>query len=245
MDVVEDAEAGEEETPPCDPFAPPETGGDGADMSLPVPPGEARAGRLVDAADVPRGVKSWAEVGDVLLRNARVGFVIEGDAGREGFTSNGFNPYGGEVVFADLWNEDGPGGENLFGEVFFTLGIQIVDPDTVTVLNDGSDGSDAVVRVTGALKPVPVLAGPLADLLDPFPFRGEMILDYMLGGDDEHIRVRATVRNPSTPTVPLSAAGSGSPLILLTAESSDSAPPPATRRSNTSTCVSPHAWISI
>jgi len=197
-DAAGDDEADEEELPPCDPFSPPLTGNDGADMSLPVPPGEARAGKLTDAADVPGGVKSWAEAGDFLIRNSRVGFVIENDAGREGFTSHGFNPYGGEFVLADVWSEDGPSGQNLFGEAFFGLGIQIVDPETITVLSDGTDGREAVVRVTGELKPVPILAGALADLLDPFPFGGEMFLDYILGGDDEHIRVRYTVRNPFT-----------------------------------------------
>ncbi len=219
-DAAEMEDVVEEEVAPCDPFPAPETGGEGADMSRPVPSGEARAGRITDPALVPMGPKAWAETGDFLIRNSRVGFVIEDTSGEEGLNSHGYNPFGGEIVYADLWTEDGPAGRNMMGELFFGLGIQLIDPETVTVLSDGSDGGDAVVRVTGPLTPMPLLDVAAGDLLDPFPFRGELIIDYSLGGDADFLRITFHVRNPNTRLVrimlPLFGAIMGDGLRLMT-----------------------------
>ena len=197
-DADGDEDVVEEELPPCDPFPAAETGDNGADISGPVPAGEARAGKITDAADVPKGVKSQAEVGDFLLKNSKVGFAIENTAGGEGYRSDGYHPYGGEIVFADLWDDDGPSGENLFNEAFYGLGLQLLDPETVTVMKDGTDGGEAVVRVTGRLAPIPLLDVVMGELLDPRPFNGEMIIDYVLAPDDEHLQIRLTIRNPNT-----------------------------------------------
>ena len=196
-DADGDEDVVEEELPPCDPFPSAETGDDGADISGSVPAGEARAGKITDTGDVPTGLKSQAEVGDFLLKNSKVGFVIENTAGGEGYRSDGYHPYGGEIVFADLWGDDGPSGENLYNEAFYGLGLQLLDPETVTVMNDGTDGGDAVVRVTGELAPMPLLDVAMGVLLDPRPFNGEMIIDYVLAPDDEHLQIRLTIRNPN------------------------------------------------
>ncbi|MFH1438411.1 MAG: CehA/McbA family metallohydrolase [Pseudomonadota bacterium] len=196
-DADGDEDVVEEELPPCDPFPAAETGDDGADVSGPVPAGEARAGKINEAGDVPTGRKSQAEVGDFLLKNSKVGFVIENTAGGTGYRSDGYQPYGGEIVFADRWGEDGESGHNNFGESFYGLGLQMVDPDTVTVMNDGTDGEDAVVRVTGRLAPLPLLDVGMGELLDPRPFNGEMIIDYVLAPDDEHLQIWFTIRNPN------------------------------------------------
>ena len=194
-DGSEDGTDAEEELPPCDPFPEPETGDNGADMSAPVPAGQARAGKITDPGNVPRGVKSWAENGDFLLRNAKVGFVIEDTSGQEGFRSHFNGPFGGEIVYADFWGDEGEIGENLIGEFLFSLGLQLVDPETVTVMNDGSDANEAVVRVTGPLRPMPFLDLAAGVLLDPRPFNGEMYIDYILGNDDAYLQVKYTIRN--------------------------------------------------
>ncbi len=196
-DADGDEDVVEEELPPCDPFPSAETGDDGADISGSVPAGEARAGKITDTGDVPTGLKSQAEVGDFLIRNSKVGFVIENTAGGEGYRSDGYHPYGGEIVFADLWDEDGESGHNNFGESFYGLGLQLLDPETVTVMNDGTDGEDAVVRITGELAPLPLLDVGMGELLDPRPFNGEMIIDYVLAPDDAHLQVWFTIRNPN------------------------------------------------
>jgi len=190
-----EADAIEEELPPCDPFPPAQTGGDGADLTAPLPVGHAVAGKIKTEEQVPPGIKSWAEVGDILIRNSKVGFVIENTGGGEGYRSDGYNPYGGEFVNADLWSETGPAGKSMMGEIFYGIGIQIVDPATVTVMNDGTDGNPAVVRVTGPLRPMPLLDLAAGSLLNPRPFGGELIIDYVLGGNDEFIKVKYTIRN--------------------------------------------------
>ena len=190
-----EADAIEEELPPCDPFPPAQTGGDGADLTAPLPAGHAVAGKIKTEEQVPPGIKSWAEVGDILIRNSKVGFVIENTGGGEGYRSDGYNPYGGEFVNADLWSETGPAGKSMMGEIFYGIGIQIVDPATVTVMNDGTDGNPAVVRVTGPLRPMPLLDLAAGSLLNPRPFGGELIIDYVLGGNDEFIKVKYTIRN--------------------------------------------------
>ena len=149
----------------------------------------------MDPGDVPRGVKSWAENGDFLIRNAKVGFVIEDTSGEEGFRSHFNGPFGGEIVYADFWGDEGESGENLMGEFLFSLGLQLVDPETITVMNDGSDGNEAVVRVTGPLRSMPFLDLAAGVLLDPRPFNGEMYIDYILGNDDEYLQVKYTIRN--------------------------------------------------
>jgi len=196
-DAGADADALEaaEELPPCEAFPAVETGGDGADVSQPLAAGKAVAGKIARAEDVPTGVKSPVQVGDIMLRNAHVVFVIENTGGGTGFRSDGYNPFGGEIVFADRWVGDGPSGANLMGELFYGLGIQLIDPATVTVMKDGSDGGDAVVRVTGELRAMPLFDEGLGSLLDPRPFGGQMYIDYSLGPDDEHLQVTYHVRN--------------------------------------------------
>jgi hypothetical protein len=163
----------------------------GADVSSPPPPGEARAGRILAQADVPRGVKNKASAGDVMLRNRKVLFVIE-DAGE----SDGYQPFGGGIVHADLVDGDGECLErNLFGESFHGLSIRLLDPESVTVMSDGTDGGEAVVRVVGPMRNMPLLDvafGLLFEVNDGV----EYVADWVLGPDSEFLELRFHVRNP-------------------------------------------------
>ncbi len=176
----------------CDaPFDSWETGGEGADISTPPPAGQARAGRIASADDVPGGVKNNAGVGDYMLRNSRVMFVIE-DIGE----SDGYQPFGGGIVHADLVGADGePLGLNMFGESFHGLSIRLLDPDSITVISDGADGGEAVVRVIGPMRNMPLL-----DVAFNFFFEVndgvEYIADWVLGPDSEFLELRFHIRNP-------------------------------------------------
>lgn len=175
----------------CPEFDPWETGGDGAPVSSPPPAGEARAGRITSEADVPTGVKNQAEVGDFMLRNSKVLFVIE-DMG----SSDGYNPFGGEIVHADLVGTDGePLGLNNFGESFHGLAARLLDPTSVSVIADGSDGTEAIVRVVGEVVNMPLLDvgfGIIFFVSDGVTYSA----DYVLGPDAEFLEVRFNVRNP-------------------------------------------------
>ncbi len=177
----------------CPQFDPWETGGVGVDVSAPPPAGEVRAGRITSEDDIPPGVKNKAAVGDFMMRNRSVVFVID-----DGDNADGYNPFGGKIVHADLVDADGePMGRNLFGESFHGLSLRLIDPDSVTVLRDGSDGGEAVVRIVGEVKNMPLLDvafGILFAVNDGVTY----IADYALGPDDEFLEVRYHIRNPNT-----------------------------------------------
>jgi len=175
----------------CPEFDPWPTGGDGADVSVPPPEGEARAGRIADESGVPPGVKLGVEVGDFMMRNRHVVFVIEDGGG-----SDGYNPFGGEIAHADLVDEAGePAGRNLFGESYHGLAMRLLDPGSVSVVADGTGGGEAVVRVVGEVRNMPLLDvafGFLFTVNDGVVYSA----DYVLGPDSEFLEVRFNVRNP-------------------------------------------------
>ncbi len=186
-DADADANTYECETP----FPEWETGGDGADVSGPPPAGQARAGRIGSEDQIPRGVKNNVDVGDVMLRNGKVMFVIEAPD-----ESDGYNPFGGEIVHADLVGPDGePLERNLFGESLHGISLKLVDPQSVTVVADGTDGGDAVVRVVGENRSMPLL-----DVAFGFIFEINhgvvFAVDYVLEADEDFLEVRFNMRNP-------------------------------------------------
>jgi hypothetical protein len=175
----------------CPGFDPWDTGDDGASVSGPPPAGEARAGRITRVEDVPHGLKNQAEVGDMMLRNSHVVFVIEQPG-----VSDGYMPFGGGIVFADLVGEDGePTGRNNFGESFHGLYIELIDPDSVTVIADGTDGGEAVVRVEGTPRNMPLLDVAFGVLFES-GHGTTYALDYVLGPESTFLDLRFHIRNP-------------------------------------------------
>jgi hypothetical protein len=183
---------GGDEDATCEEFDPWETGDDGADVSAPPPAGEARAGRIEDEADVPHGLKNFSQVGDFMMRNGKVLFVIEDE---EPF--HGYMPFAGGIVHADLVGDDGePLGRNNFGESFHGLSIKLLDPTSISVISDGSDGGEAVIRVVGPMSNMPLL-----DVAFSFLFEtnhgASYVLDYVLGPASEFLEIRFHIRNPN------------------------------------------------
>lgn len=119
-----------------------------------VPVGErARASRISDGKDLIGGPKATGRVGDFLLANTRVRFIVA-DAGR----SRSWFPTGGVLIDADRTRPEGePGDDRLQEMVSRVGGLRMLDADKVEVANDGSDGKAAVVRVTGHDAAVPIL----------------------------------------------------------------------------------------
>ena len=87
------------------------------------------------------GPKADGVVGDVVIRNEKVAFVIEGIR-----PTSGYRQSGGSVVDADVIRA-GPG-QDHFGEVIRTWNLEILVPSAVEVVGSGADGV-AHVRVTG------------------------------------------------------------------------------------------------
>ncbi|MFW6066837.1 MAG: CehA/McbA family metallohydrolase [Myxococcota bacterium] len=166
-------------------------GDDGHSDPLGAGAGEARAGR-VDAADLPEfpsGLHMW-EGGDFALANDRVAMVIE-DVG----PSDLYDPWGGRPVgLARV--EDGQLVEPAnFGEFFILTGRTTVLTESVTVLNDGQDGSAAVVRATGPLSPLPFFDTVTRGIFqEEFP-NVQAAIDYVLEPDADHVDIFVTYRS--------------------------------------------------
>jgi hypothetical protein len=131
-------------------------------------------------------------VGDFMMRNGKVLFVIEDEE-----PYHGYMPFAGGIVHADLVGPDGePLGRNNFGESFHGLSIKLLDPESITVIADGSDGGEAVVRVVGPMSNMPLL-----DVAFSFLFEtnhgAHYVLDYVLGPGSEFLEIRFHIRNPN------------------------------------------------
>jgi hypothetical protein len=157
-------------------------------------PGEVRAGR-VTAADLPvdpSGLATWAE-GDYVLASDRFALVVSAPERFEVY-----DPHGGRV--RGLARVEGgalvaPADFNL---AMLGLGRLVVATESVTVLEDGSDGGAAIVRVAGPLDGIDAL-GPLLESLFPSDFEGlPAAVDYVLEPGAETISVRVTIRTAST-----------------------------------------------
>ena len=110
----------------------------------------ARAFAITSASDLIGGPKASGRVGDFLLANTKVRFIVEG-AGR---TRTWF-AVGGALIDAD---RAGSTGNDLLQEMVTRLGsLGVLYAETVTIENDGSDGSAAVIKVTGHDMGVPYL----------------------------------------------------------------------------------------
>jgi hypothetical protein len=124
---------------------------------LGVEAGQARAGRLAanQLPPDPNGL-STVEAGDFVLANEHIAVIIE-DAG----PSDLWDEWGGKPVGLGLMR-DGAIAELVdFNELIPSIGQFTLNTESVTVLNDGSDGGSAIVRAVGTLHPI----GSLGQLL--------------------------------------------------------------------------------
>lgn len=162
--------------------------------------GQARAGRLTEELIVqPAHGRQRVRPGDYVLANSRIAVVIEAPG-----SSDGYARFGGEILAVDRTGDDGrPAGVSSYVETLMPLGIEVVNPRSVTVLSDGSDGSAAVVRATGPLEAIPFLDGALG-VLFPRRYGLEGAVDYVLAPDSEKLEIRLGVINPSEEPVQFS-----------------------------------------
>ncbi|MFH2005136.1 MAG: CehA/McbA family metallohydrolase [bacterium] len=150
-----------------------------------VPEAEWCYARVVsDPADLIGGPLALGELGDVLIGNARVRFIIQGHENPRSLL-----PYGGTLIDADIVRPDGEPGQDHLGELATIAGyVRFVKPDTIEVVNDGQGGWPAVVRVTG------MDAGmPLIDSLLPLdPAEVLVQIDYILEPEAESLVIETT-----------------------------------------------------
>src|SRR5215470_7881710 len=172
-------------SPPCGlgPFA---AGGDGHPTPLAAGPSEARAGRVRagDLPPVPSGLITW-KAGDFVLANAKIALVIE-DVG----DSDLYDPWGGRPVGLARVSGGKLVEPNNFGELFLLTGRSTVVTDSVSVINDGSDGKPAIIRARGKLHPLPFFESVVGLLFrDPW-LDVDAAIDYELAPGSEHVDIR-------------------------------------------------------
>jgi len=149
--------------------------------------GQARAG-AIKAADVPppKHGRQGYEDGDFVLANDKIAVFIENKD-----VSDGYGRFGGEIIGIDRVGADGkPLGESMFLETLQLTSLYMVNPTSVTVLKDGSDGGEAVVRATGPLEPLPFLEETFGGAF-PTQYAGlTAAYDYVLEPGAEKLTVR-------------------------------------------------------
>jgi hypothetical protein len=165
------------------------------DLVSPLGPGEVRAGVITDEAALFGGISAEGRCGDLKIYNDRVRFVIQ--AARPG---SFYLPEGGGVLDADVVRPDGVVGRDLVEEwtTMFGLGRVLV-PEQVEVVADGSDGGEAVVRVTGYEGPLGLLEGALEAPGFVPPLGLEMSVEYRLRPDSWLLEVTSTATATTGP----------------------------------------------
>lgn len=171
----------------------PEDGGQGdpgaadvADAAAPVPYVSAR--KVASVEDRIGGDNAWTAVGrSWLLENEHVRFAIQ-DQG----TAVHLSLYGGNLIDADLARAEGRADNDQFRELFTIVGFRVSDVTQVEVVTDGSDGYEAIVRVTGNDTDTGII-----QMLDSLasPLGVKIVTDYALRAGEPWIRIRTRVVN--------------------------------------------------
>lgn len=153
----------------------------------------AHASRIESLDQAIGGPKATARVGDYLLENNKVRFAV-----LDGRYSYGPAPYGGTLVDADLVRSDpkwgGGHGNDQMAETFSAVDLDLAAADTpeeVQILNDGSDGKAAIIRVDAADEPFLSALGLLWGIVHHPEMR--LTTDYILEPDADVLLMRTTV----------------------------------------------------
>lgn len=187
-DVATDADADASTPVECDPPA----AFEGGAAPEPVALGDGLVAGRLSAAQLPTdvlGLGEWRE-GDFVLANEEVGAIIS-QADHPGQT---YDPYGGRLVGVAGVGSDALVDAGPFGFNVLSAGRFLVATRSVTVLSDGSEGTDAVIRVEGPLAALTAL-GEVVETLSSTDFTGaEGALDYRLAPGSNAIDVTLSVR---------------------------------------------------
>jgi hypothetical protein len=107
-------------------------------------PPKARVRQITDSADLIEGPLAHGRLGDWLIENSLVRFIVQDVGQRDLYSVGGF---GGNVI--DLELKSNPGNDN-FIEIQPMMNIEtVVNAIEVEVVNDGQDGTAAILRTCG------------------------------------------------------------------------------------------------
>jgi hypothetical protein len=164
--------------------------------------GLLRAKVIEHRSELIGGPGAMADIGDFLLENEEIRVAILGP-----INSPGPAPYGGSLVDADRrrpWmGYEGGNGLDRFVEAFPLSNLLVPEPDDteVFVLEDGSNGKEAIIRVQAEggffLEALGVLRSQQALLEVFFPNVRTAVhftTDYILRPGAKHVLMRTTLR---------------------------------------------------
>jgi hypothetical protein len=107
-------------------------------------PPKARAHRITRTSELMKGPLAQGRIGDWLIENDVARFIVQ-DAGKRDLHSIG--EFGGNLIDAELVGH--PGLEN-FQELQPAVNIEtVINAQTIEVVNDGEDGTPAILRSCG------------------------------------------------------------------------------------------------
>lgn len=161
--------------------------------------GRAWADRISTRDELIGGPKALGQIGDYLLANDKIRVIIHGPGANRGSTI-----FGGSLIDADLQRPRvAPGeGNDQLGEIFPSFLFEALDPQSIKVERDGSDGGAAVVTVTG-------VGG---DLLQSMALLNEGLLyppglvfteKYTLAPGKQYVVIDTTITNDTDAAHPL------------------------------------------
>ena len=151
--------------------------------------GEVRAGRVTDERALFGGISAEGRIGDFKIYNAHAQFIIQAPG-----DSNYYVGYGGSVIDADTVRPEGQMGRDLIDDGSMMVGLgRMFEAERVRVINDGLDGTAAVVRAVGSVAPLTILTGTLeADGL--IEARSATVtIDYILRPESRLLELSSTV----------------------------------------------------
>ena len=172
-------------------------------------PPKARLRRITSLADadLPSGPLAQRRVGDYLLENDVARFVVQDVAQRD---LHSIGAFGGNLIDAELVGH--PGKENFF-EIQPAINIEtVLNAQTAEIVNDGQDGTPAVLRVCGPddlidyVNPSTVVSqagGIFPSGVDDLDLPVEACTEYQLAAGKSYVSLDTTVENLSGNTLPL------------------------------------------
>lgn len=164
------------------------------------------AKQIASRADLIGGPGALGDVGDFLLANEQVRFIVQG----EGF-SRGFGLYGGSLIDADLQRPEafgdssGGNGNDNFSELFPGLFLKAMQPASVTAVTH-PDGS-AAVEVTGRAADFVFLAKRINEVIITQAGQLRFKNEYRLRPGKRYVEITTTIENQGETIVELPDSG--------------------------------------
>jgi len=182
-----------------------------------APEQTAWAGRVTSPGQLVGGPRTIGEVGDWRLSNGKVRFIVQdlnlipanenpvyGGVDGGGVTGDrNYATFGGTLIDADLARPEaeldpratGDGADGL-GELFPAFFLSALEPSSIAVIDDGSTGNPARIRVVGT--PSEFLTQ--TKLVDQLALGTGLTfaLDYSLGPNDDYLTIAASMTNTDT-----------------------------------------------